>query len=51
MKKVIHCVFENKLISIPSNIDTMNINNYNEDIFYTSAKIFEKFENMMKNLY
>lgn len=51
MESVHHHVAENKIISTPSNIDTMNIRNYEKDVFYTSSKSYSKFHQMMNNLH
>lgn len=40
MERCIHYAADNKLISIPSNIDTMNIGNYQHDVFYTGSKLY-----------
>ena len=35
MERTVHCVSDNKIISTPSNIDTMNLIDYEKDVFYT----------------
>jgi histidine ammonia-lyase len=38
MQKTIHLISNNRLICAPSNADTMNIENYQMDIFFTQSK-------------
>ena len=33
------------------NFDTMNIDNFNEDVFFTTGDYFQKCEDLMNNLY
>jgi histidine ammonia-lyase len=51
LEKTIHLTADNKILSAPSNGDTMNIHNYEKDIFFTPYKVYEKFTKMMSNLY
>ena len=44
-------VADNKLLCVPSNGDTMNIDNYERDVYFTPSKVYEKFIKMLSNLY
>lgn len=51
MRSCIKLASRNKILSEMGNFDTMNINNYNEDIFFSSGAYFLKCEELIKNLY
>ena len=50
MNRAIHLTSQNKLYCRPTNFDTMNINNYQNDIYY-GTNSYVKFNKIMKNLY
>lgn len=50
MQRMIHRVAENKLICIPTLSDSMNIDNYQKDVFVSDGKLHAKWLQLELNL-
>lgn len=51
MERTIFCVTNNRLLCSPSSADTLNISNYQRDVFANNGKCYHKYTHIMHNLH